>query len=94
MAAFRVDKVFYVQGHDLLALAGSVESGKVRGGMAIDLPREVQGPGWVPIHAVQEVPFAGGVARTCVLLEYEVVTGAPLMEFASLEGLSLQVRPL
>lgn len=93
MAAFRVEKVYYVQGHDLLALQGTVESGKVLGGMAIDLPREVQGPGWVPIRAVQQVPFAGGVERTCVLLDYEVITGAPFMEFSSLEGLSLQVRP-
>lgn len=94
MAAFHVQKVFYVQGKDLLALAGRVESGRVLPGMAIDLPREVQGPGWVPIAGVQKVPFADGKERTCVLLDYETITGAPLMEFGDLEGLILEVRPV
>lgn len=93
MAAFRVHKAYYVSHQDCVALAGRIESGKVAAGMRIDLPREVKGPGWVPISGVQTVQFADGKARLCVLIDYEVLTGAPLMEFADLEGLALDVRP-
>lgn len=94
MAAFHVQKVYYVTRHDAIALIGRIESGKVEGGMAIDLPRSVQGPGWVPISGVQRVAFADGLDRLAVLLDYDVVTGAPLMEFSALEGLTLDVRPV
>ena len=93
MASFTVHKVYYAGHLDKLVLAGRAESGLPRPGWAIDLPREVKGPGWVPIHDVQTIAFNDGTSRLCVVLEYEVVTGAPLMEFSSLEGLSLDVRP-
>ncbi len=93
MASFRVDKVYYVTNQDLLVLAGALESGVVKPGWSIDLPRELKGPGWVPIHDVQQVPFANGITKTCVLLDYEVVVGAPLMEFSDLEGIAMDVKP-
>jgi hypothetical protein len=93
MAAFKVKKVFYVAGEDLIALAGGMESGFVKPGMSIDLPREVKGPGWVPIHDTQSVPFRDGKTLLCILLLYDVVVGAPLMEFTDLEGLALEIRP-
>lgn len=92
MASFRVDKAYYVPHRDLVVLAGRLESGRpVRGG-SIDLPKEVKGPGWVPIHDVQTIPFQDGSEKLAVILEYEALTGAPLMEFSSLEGKSLPLR--
>ena len=93
MAAFRVTKALYMPSRDLIVLAGELDSGKVMAGWRVDLPRDIRGPGWVPIHDVQHVPFADGVTHLCLVLQYEVVTSAPLMEFADLEGLALEVRP-
>ena len=90
--AFHVDNVYFVPHRDLLVLSGRVEGAPPVPGGSIDLPREVNGPGWVPILDVQTVPFAGQVAKPCVILEYSVLEAAPLMEFKSLEGLSLEVR--
>jgi hypothetical protein len=92
VAAFRCEKVFYVPGQDLVALVGAMESGFVRPGFMIGLPPELRGPGWVPIRDVQTVPFRDGRTRLAVLLDYEVLTGAPLMEFSDLEGKPLDVR--
>ncbi len=94
MAAFRVVKAYYVAHKDVIVLAGVAESGMPKRGWAIDLPREVKGPGWVPIADVQMIPFQDGTQKLCVILDYEVVVGAPLMEFSSLEGLALDVRPV
>lgn len=91
MAAFEVQKTYMVPHRDLIVLAGRAVSGMPRPGGAIELPRELKGPGWVPISDVQQVTF-GEVERLCVVLEWAVVEGAPLMEFADLEGLSLQIR--
>ncbi|MEQ1503500.1 MAG: hypothetical protein ABMB14_14785 [Myxococcota bacterium] len=89
--ALHVFKVYYVPHRDLIVLAGRPEGSPPRIGGAIDLPREIQGPGWVPIASIERVAFADG-ERTCVILDYEVVTGAPLMEFSALEGLTLDTR--
>lgn len=91
--AFLVDKVYYVPHRDLLVLAGRADPALPQPGGQIDLPREVRGPGWVPIRDVQSVPFADGTHRLCAILDYEVVAGAPFMEFSDLEGLSLELRP-
>lgn len=92
MASFYVDKVYYLAHRDLVVLAGRPESGLPVPGGAIDLPREVKGPGWVPIHDVQKVPFQDGTTKLCVVLEWSVLESAPLMEFSSLEGLALDLR--
>ena len=92
MAAFSVKKVYYIPHRDLIVLSGSLESGKVAPGDAIDLPREVQGPGWVPIHDVQQIPFLDGRTELGLVLLWDVVSGAPMMEFSALEGLALQIR--
>jgi hypothetical protein len=89
--AFRVEKVYYVPHRDLVVLAGRVEGSGPRPGGSIDLPREVKGPGWVPISDVQTVAFADR-ERLCVILDYQVIEGAPLMEFSSIEGLALECR--
>ena len=93
MAAFRVDKVYYVPVRDQVVLTGAMESGRVRPGDAIDLPRELKGPGWVPIHDVQQIPFRDGRTRLGVILLWDTLSAAPLMEFKDLEGLALDVRP-
>ena len=77
--AFAVDKVFFVPHRDLLVLAGRAESAAPVPQGAIDLPREVQGPGWVPILDVQTIPFEDGTTKLCVILEYAVIESAPLM---------------
>ena len=92
MAGFRCDKVYYQAHRDLIVLAGAAESGAPAAGWSVDLPRDIRGPGWVPIHDVQTVPFADGTSQLCLVLEYEVVTGAPLMEFSDLEGRTLDLR--
>lgn len=92
MAAFFVRKVYFIPHRDLLVLTGTLDSGRVRPGDAIDLPRELKGPGWVPIHDVQQIPFLDGRTELGVVLQYEVITGAPLLELPSLEGKSLDVR--
>ena len=91
--AFHVDKVYYMPQHDLLVLAGRADPTVPTPKDAIDLPRSIQGPGWVPIRDVQVVPFEDGTERLCVVLDYDVVVPAPLMEFKDLEGLDLDVRP-
>jgi hypothetical protein len=93
MAAFTVKKVYYIAHRDLIVLSGALESGVVRPGDAIDLPREIKGPGWVPIHDVQQIPFLDGRTELGIVLLWDTVTGAPLMEFSALEGLALQIRP-
>jgi len=93
MGAFHVDHVYLVPHQDLLVLAGARVSGLPGPGWSVDLPREVQGPGWVPIHDVQQVPFADGADKFCLILQYAVVEGAPLMEFRDLEGRTLDLRP-
>lgn len=90
--AFHVDKVYFVPHRDLLVLSGRIEGTAPIAGGGIDLPREIQGPGWVPILEVQAVPFANNEAKPCVILEYAVLETAPLMEFSDLEGLTLEVR--
>ena len=90
--AFHVDKVYFVPHRDLLVLSGRQDGAPPVPRGSIDLPREIKGPGWVPILDVQAVPFAGGDARPCVILEYSVLESAPLMEFSDLEGLTLEVR--
>lgn len=84
-------KVYYVPHLDRLALVGRPEGRPPVPGGSIDLPREIRGPGWVPIFDVQQIPFADGL-RTAVILEYHVVEGAPLMEFSDLEGKTLETR--
>lgn len=92
MAAFTVDKVYYIPHRDLIVLAGHCESGRPLPGMMVDLPREINGPGWVPIHDVQQIPFADGTTKLGIVLLYDVVTSAQLMEFTDLEGLALDLR--
>jgi hypothetical protein len=92
MASFRCEKVYYVPHQDLVAFAGAMESGFVRPGFRIDLPRELHGPGWVPLLDVQTVPFRDGRTRLCLLVEYQHVASNQLMEFSDLEGLSLEIK--
>ena len=92
MAAFRCEKVYYVARMDLVALIGAMESGFVRPGYFIGLPPELKGPGWVPIRDVQSVPFHDGRVRLAVLVDYDALSAAPLMEFADLEGVPLDIR--
>jgi hypothetical protein len=93
VAGFQCDKVYYMAHRDLLVLAGRPVSGQPRAGWSVDLPREIKGPGWVPVHDVQTIPFKDGTEKFCLVLAYEVLTSAPLMEFSDLEGRVLDLRP-
>lgn len=90
--AFYVERVYYVPHRDLLVLAGRPDPSLPRPGGSIDLPQDVKGPGWVPIADVQQIEFADGADRTCVIVDYEHIERAPLMEFTDLEGRPLDVR--
>jgi len=90
--AFFVDRVYYVPHRDLLVLAGRPDPSVPVPGGSIDLPRELKGPGWVPIADVQTIAFADGKDRTCVIVEYQHVETAPLMEFSDLESKPLPLR--
>jgi hypothetical protein len=92
MASLQVDKVYYVPHRDLVVLAGQLLGREPAAGWSIDLPRALRGPGWVPIADVQKVAFADG-ERTCIVLQYAVLEGAPLMEFSDLEGAVLDYKP-
>jgi hypothetical protein len=92
MASLAVQKVYYVPHRDLLVLAGTLEGRRPQPGWTVDLPVAIRGPGWVPIADVQVVAFADG-ERTCVILDYQVLESAPLMEFSDLEGITVDFRP-
>jgi len=91
VGSFLVQKVYWVAHRDLLVLAGAPGEKLPQAGQAIDLPRELKGPGWVPIADAQTIEFADG-PRPCVVLDYRVVEGAPLMEFSDLEDKALSIR--
>lgn len=92
MPAFHVDHTYYIAARDIFLLAGHTVSGTVKPGMAVDLPKEIRGPGWVPIGGVQTVPFGKGVSKLCLLIDYQFVAAAPFMEFDHLHGKTLDVR--
>jgi len=94
MAAFYVEKTFYLAAQDALLLAGHMVSGRLGPDMAVDLPHEIKGPGWVPIGGTQTVPFADGRNLLCLILDYQLLTGCPFMEFADLHGKTLDLRTL
>ncbi|MEO0601970.1 MAG: hypothetical protein AAF211_11080 [Myxococcota bacterium] len=90
--AFFVQRVYFVPHRDLLVLAGRPEPTVPVPGGAIDLPGEVKGPGWVPIADVQTIAFADGTEKLCVVVDYQYIESAPLMEFSDLEGKPLDIR--
>ncbi len=94
MAAFYCEKTFYLAAQDIVLIAGHMVSGKVEVGMAVDFPHEIKGPGWVPIGGVQKVPFEDGRTLLCLLIDYELLTGSPFMEFHDLHGKTLDLRSL
>lgn len=90
--AFFCQRVYYVPHRDLLVLAGRPDPTVPVAGGSVDLPHELKGPGWVPIADVQSVPFADGTHQTCIIVEYQYIEAAPLMEFSDLEGKPLSLR--
>ncbi len=88
---FKVKKSFYLGSRDLLVLTGDVLQHPVQPGMFIDLPRELRGPGRVPIHTVEFVSFADNRDELCVTIQYHHLATAPLMEFSAVEGHVLEV---
>ncbi len=72
-----------------LVLTGQVV-GAIEPGMYVDLPREVNGPGPVPILGVEYVQFADG-ALPAITIAHKHIEDAPLMEFCDLEGRLLAV---
>ena len=77
MASFHCDNAYWVMHQDLVVLSGYLLSGKVLPGWAVDLPREIKGPGWVPIRDVQMVDFAGK-RKLCIVLDYDVLGHDPV----------------
>lgn len=94
MAAFYCEKTFFLAQRDIVLVAGHLVSGTVSTGMAVDFPHEIKGPGWVPIGGVQTVPFEDGRQLLCLLIDYELLTGSPFMEFSDLHGKTLDLRSL
>lgn len=91
MAEFHVDKAFFLGRTDQLVLTGAPSLGPVVPGMYVDLPREVEGPGPVPIAAVEVVKFADGREVPALCIDFHHLDAAPGLEFASLEGRVLAV---
>jgi len=93
MASFHVDKVYYLAREDLLVISGEPDDAALDATWWIDLPERLKGPGYVPVSGVQMVPFANGVQKLCVLLDYALIDSHPLLEFSDLEGEVLGLRP-
>jgi hypothetical protein len=91
MGCFQVFKTYFLFKMDALVLTGHLV-GEVEPGMYVDLPREVNGPGPVPILGVEYVQFADG-ALPAITIAHEHIEDAPLMEFCDLEGRLLEVSP-
>ncbi len=91
MAAFQVDKVYWHPTQDLLVLAGRLEGSWPSTDLQVDLPREIGGPGWVPVLTVQVVDFQDA-RRTCLILHDSVVAGKPLFEPDHLQGKAVDLR--
>lgn len=91
MSLFKVKRSFYLGSRDLVVLTGDVLRHPVQPGMFIDLPRDLRGPGRVPIHSVEFVKFANNVDELAVTFLYHHLATAPLMELSAVEGHVLEV---
>ena len=87
---FKVDNAYFHPGYDLVVLTGSVAQAPVRAGMHVDLPREVNGPGWVPIASLEYVQFPTG-PKLALTIPFSAIGGTNL-EPSVLEGRELEVR--
>lgn len=91
MGRFYCHRAYWLMTRDLLVLSGKILEGPVEPGMAIDLPRSIRGPGFVPIHSVQEVTFEDRPPELGVVIQWHHLDAAPMMEPSHLEGRTLQV---
>lgn len=89
---FRVLKAFYLPDRDLLVFTGSVIEGGLVGGMWIDLPRALRGPGWVEVHSVESVQFADGREDLAITVQYGAIESTPLFEPSLCEGRVLSLK--
>ena len=89
MGFVQVHKAYWMPRTDVLVLTGQLV-GQVEPGMLVDLPREVNGPGPVPIRSVELVEFATGT-MLAITVDHEELEVAPLMEYRDLEGRLLEV---
>jgi len=85
----QVHKAYWMPRTDALVLTGQLV-GQVEPGMLVDLPREVNGPGPVPIRSVELVEFTTGT-MLAITVDHDELEVAPLMEYADLEGRLLEV---
>lgn len=89
VSLYRIEKAFYHAGFDLVVLTGSVSQGRLEPGMWIDLPKEVGGPGRVPIQSVEYVEFLTG-RELAVTVNYQDLSNAAF-DPAVLEGSEVEV---
>lgn len=94
MPTFHVHKAFYYARKDAVVLAGAfVDPDDVVPGFMVELPADIKGHGYVPIADITTVQFADDREQLCLVLDYEVFTDSPLLEFSDLEGRRLDVKP-
>lgn len=91
MGRYFCKRAYWLMTRDLLVLTGEILEGPVEPGCAIDFPVSIRGPGFVPIHSIQEVTFADRPPELALVIEYHHIEKAPLMEPSHLEGRELKV---
>ena len=88
---FRVRKAFYLPDRDLLVFTGSALEGEPVAGMLLELPRTLQGPGFVPITSVESVRFSDGHEDLALTVAFHHLESVPLFEPSRCEGRVLRL---
>jgi len=91
-AKFYVKRCYWVTKRDWIVMTGVVKNGPIFPGMYINLPRELHGPGPVPIGTMEEVELLTGT-EFAITFEYRHLESAPLFEPSWVEGRWLDVVP-
>ena len=90
MGAFRIRKSYYMAVNDWIVFTGRVVQEPVVGGMWIDLPRALRGPGRVRIHSLQEVKFTDRIELGLIIM-FPDLAPTPLFDPSMVEGRTLEV---
>lgn len=92
MGRFFCARAYWLMTQDLLILTGKVLEGPVDAGLAIDLPTSIRGPGFVPIHSIQEITFDDRPPELGIVIQWHHLDAAPMMEPSHLENRELKVH--
>ena len=91
MKRFYCERAYWLMTRDLIVLTGKILEGPILPGMSIEFPTSIRGPGFVPIHSIQEVTFEDRGPELGIVIEYRHIESAPLMEPSHLEKRVLKV---